>query len=274
MNQYKEDMTPVKYGPAKLHHHISRFKQPRLVAHWHDQMELIRLRQGEMTVGCENVVELSPGDIYIIPPKTPHYVVCCDEDAVYDVVMFDLRAYYNDTELCRDYLEPIFDGRAKFQLRINHPEITACFDTMIDPALENSFGLIPVVYQILELLQRHALAEIGTEVKGRNSITQATEYMKANLAERITTKSLARRFGYSQEHFCRVFKEVTQFTPMQYLKIFRLERAMNLLNQNKYNISEISALCGFSDPNYFTRCFREFFGVPPTRMQKNDPQDL
>ena len=49
---------------------------------------------------------------------------------------------------------------------------------------------------------------------------------------------------------------------------------MNLLNQNKYNISEISALCGFSDPNYFTRCFREFFGVPPTRMQKNDPQDL
>lgn len=273
MTQYKEDMTPVKYGPAKLHHHISHFKQPWLVAHWHDQMELIRLRKGQMTVGCDNVVDLSPGDIYIIPPKMPHYVVCCNEEAMYDVVMFDVRGYYNDTELCRSYLEPLFDGRAKFRMRINHPEITACFDKMTDPALENSFGLIPVVYAMLELLQRYALVEIGTEVKGRHSITQATEYMKANLSEKITTQALARKFGYSQEHFCRIFKEVTQFTPMQYLKIFRLERAMQLLNQDQYSISQIASLCGFPDPNYFTRCFREFFGVPPTRMQRNTREE-
>lgn len=270
MQQYKEEMTPVKYGPAKLHHHVSRFKQPYLIAHWHDQMELIRLRHGEMTVGCDNIAVLSPGDVYIIPPKTPHYIVCCDEAAEWDVVMFDVRAFYNDTDLCRRYLEPIFDGRAKFQLRINQPEITACFDRVVDPGLGNSFGLIPAVYSLLDLLFRHALVEVGTEVKGRHSIIQATEYMKQNLTEKLTTKELAKKFGYSQEHFCRLFREVTQFTPMQYLRVFRLERAMQLLNENKYSIGEIAERCGFTDPNYFTRCFRDFFGTTPTAMQKAD----
>lgn len=269
MKQYKEDMTPVEYGPTGIHHHISHQKQPWLLAHWHDQMELIRLRKGEMTVGCENIAVLRPGDIYIIPPKTPHYVVCCDEEAMYDVVMFDIRAYYNGTDLCRNWLEPIFDGRAKFQLCINQPEVTACFDRMVNPDSETNFGVIPVVYSLLEQLIRFALVEIGTEVKGRHSIIQATEYMKANLTEKLTTKQLAKQFGYSQEHFCRLFKEVTQCTPMQYLKIFRLERAMQLLNERKYTIGEISERCGFSDPNYFTRSFRSFFGTTPTRIHKN-----
>lgn len=270
MQQYKEDMTPVKYGPTGIHHHISRFKQPWLLAHWHDQMELIRLRQGEMTVGCENVVVLNPGDIYIIPPKTPHYVVCCDDETVYDVVMFDVRNYYNGTELSRNWLEPLFDGRAKFRLCVQQPEVQDCFDRLVDPAGIDSFEKIPVMYALLDLLFRYALVEIGTEVKGRHSIIQATEYMKQNLTDKLTTKELAQMFGYSQEHFCRLFREVTQFTPMQYLRVFRMERAMKLLNENRYNISEISERCGFTDPNYFTRCFRDFFGITPTGIQKTD----
>ena len=269
MKQYKEDFTPVEYGPTGIHHHISRFKQPWLLAHWHDQMELIRLRQGEMTVGCENVVILNPGDIYIIPPKTPHYVVCCDEDAIYDVVMFDVREYYNGTEICRNWLEPMFDGRAKFRLCIHQQEVSDCFDRLVDPAREDSFAKIPAMYSLLDMLFRYALVEIGSDVKGRHSIIRATEYMKENLSEKLTTRQLAKQFGYSQEHFCRLFKEVTQCTPMQYLRIFRLERAMRLLNEKKYTVSEISEICGFSDPNYFTRCFRDFFGTAPTQIGKH-----
>ena len=268
MQKYKEELTPVKYGPSNLHHHLSRYRQPYLIAHWHDQMELIRLRQGEMTVGCENIATLRPGDIYIIPPKTPHYIVCCDEEAAWDVVMFDVRAFYNGTELCRSYLVPLFDGRAKFHLCTNQPEITACFDRIVTLAYRDDFAMIPLVYQLLELLFKHALVEIGTDVKNRHSIIQATEYMKENLTKKLTTKALAKQFGYSQEHFCRLFKEVTQFTPMQYLKIFRLERAMNLLNEEKYTVSEIARLCGFTDPNYFTRCFRDFFGTTPTQIKQ------
>ena len=272
MRQYKEELTPVKYGPAKIHHHISRFKQPYLNAHWHDQMELIRLRQGEMTVGCENIAVLRPGDVYIIPPKTPHYIVCCDKEAAYDVLMFDIRAFYNDTELCHSYLEPLFDGRAKFRLCIHNREITKCLDRVVALSETHDFEIFAVMYKLLDLLFRHALVEIGADIKGRHIINQATDYMKANLTEKLTTKELAKLFGYSEEHFCRLFKEVTQFTPMQYLKIFRLERAMQLLNEGKYTVNQIAVLCGFSDPNYFSRCFKNFFGMTPSQMQQPNTQ--
>ena len=233
-------------------------------------MELIRLHKGEMTVGCEHTATLRPGGVYIIPPKVPHYAISGKEGAQWDVLMFDVRSFYNDTELCHSFLEPLFDRRAKFQLCTYTPEITACFDRTFTLTKENDFEVISQVYRLLALLFKHALVDISADVKGRHTITQATEYMKENLSEDLTTDVLARQFGYSQEYFCRLFKEVTQFTPMHYLKICRLERAVNLLNEGKHTVSEIASLCGFADPNYFTRCFKSFFGTTPTRMQKAD----
>jgi len=272
MQRYQEELKPVKYGPSlvKLYQHHAAPQRVCLEVHWHDRMELLRLRQGEMTVGCENTQVLHTGEIYIIPPRMPHYAVSGKEGAQWDVMMFDVRSFYNSTELCRNHLEPIFNGRAKFRMCANVPELTECFDKTFQAVQENSFEAIPLVYGLIALLLRHALVEVGIDVKGRHAITQATEYMKENLGSEITTKGLAKRFGYSEEYFCRLFKEITQFSPMQYLKIFRLERAMRLLNEGTLPVSDIAISCGFSDPNYFTRCFKNFFGMTPTQMQKTD----
>lgn len=272
MKQYREELTPVRYGPTliKIHHHSARPNQPCLAIHWHDRMELIILRQGEITVGYDaNTAPLRPGEIYIIPPKTPHYAINGGSDAAWDVLMFDVRSFYNDTELCRNYLEPLFDGRAKFRMTTNHPEITACCDQILELAPQNDFGVISLIYRLFALLFAHALVEISGDIKGRHLISEATAFIKDNYAQELTTKTLALQFGYSQEHFCRLFKETTQFSPMQYLKICRLERAANLLSEGKCSVSEVSSRCGFSDPNYFTRCFKTFFGITPTQMWKS-----
>ena len=271
MKQYKEETTPVQYGPAAVKRLQFRVEPNKsgMYIHWHDRMELIRVREGELVVGCDAATQvLCEGGIYIVPPKVPHFAAGRDAGAVYEVLMFDVRSFYNDTDLCRNFLEPLFDGRAKMQQCTDRPEVTEAFDRVFETAQDADFEVISLVYRLLALLFRYTLMEISGDVKGRNIVIQATEYMKANLAEEITTKSLARQFGYSQEHFCRLFKDVTRVTPMQYLKVFRLERAMHLLNENKYSISEISELCGFADPNYFTRCFKAFFGTTPTQMQK------
>lgn len=270
MQKYQEELTPVQYGPSliKIRHFSAAPNQPCLSIHWHDRMELIRLRQGEMTVGCENTATLRPGEVYIIPPKIPHYAISGSAGAQWDVLMFDVRSFYNDTELCRSFLEPLFDGRAKFRLTTGEKEIVDCCDRIVALTQQNDFEVISFIYRLLALLFKHALTEISADAKGRHIITQATEYMKENLSEDLTTDALARQFGYSQEYFCRLFKEVTQFTPMQYLKICRLERAVNLLNEERLTVSEIASLCGFADPNYFTRCFKAFFGTTPTQLQK------
>jgi transcriptional regulator GlxA family with amidase domain len=49
----------------------------------------------------------------------------------------------------------------------------------------------------------------------------------------------------------------------------RLKRAAQLLEQNELTIAQVSYMVGFSDPGYFGKCFRKFFGDSPSSFVKN-----
>ena len=119
------------------------------------------------------------------------------------------------------------------------------------------------------MLFKNALLEVQENVtKGRYVIEEALEFIKENFDEDLNTKFLAEKFNYSEEHFCRLFKESTKVTPTNYIKINRLNKAANLLKGRNHSISQVSALCGFNDHNYFTRCFKAHFGKTPTEYMK------
>ena len=124
------------------------------------------------------------------------------------------------------------------------------------------------MYQLLQLLLSNALTELSGQPRGDATILDALAYMEENFAQELGTEQLAQRYGYSVAHFCRKFKETTWLTPMNYLRIYRLEEAARMLRQGRVTVSDVALACGFSDPNYFTRCFKKHFGIPPTRYEK------
>ena len=91
------------------------------------------------------------------------------------------------------------------------------------------------------------------------------KYVEDHFQEEMTIEKLAKEFGYSKEHFCRKFKEVTGLAPMQYLGIYRIEMAEKMLKHTNQSISDIAQQCGFYDANYFTRRFKAHFGMAPTK---------
>ena len=93
-------------------------------------------------------------------------------------------------------------------------------------------------------------------------------YIEENAAQEISIDMLCRKFGYTAAHLCRKFKNATGLSPMTYLKIYRLELAQKKLENRTTGISDIATECGFSDANYFTRCFKKHFGVPPIQYIK------
>jgi Signal transduction histidine kinase len=70
--------------------------------------------------------------------------------------------------------------------------------------------------------------------------------------------------------FFRKVKGVTGYTPNEYMRIFRLKKALELIHNSDYNISEIAYKVGMNDPHYFSRCFKELFGVAPTSCRQRD----
>lgn len=122
-----------------------------------------------------------------------------------------------------------------------------------------------IVSQILfELLRENVTRHFGSNT-ALSSLKAASDYMEQNYCRKITVEELAERSGYSASHFARQFTRVYGVSPIQYLNGIRILHAKNLLRTDQYTIAEIAQKCGFSNVYYFSRCFKQLTGIPPTK---------
>ena len=99
-------------------------------------------------------------------------------------------------------------------------------------------------------------------------IKPVLEYMRRNLSEPIRLEALAQQCNLSAAHFCRVFRQITGTTPVQYLTNLRLHQAAALLRRTNRSISQIAEEVGFDDVGYMSRCFKKQFGMTPTQAKR------
>lgn len=85
----------------------------------------------------------------------------------------------------------------------------------------------------------------------------------------LNVDEIARKMGLSRSQLYRKIKSLTNYSPIELIKILRLRYAANLLLSSKLSISEIAYESGFSSPSYFTKCFKEFYKENPTDYVKN-----
>ncbi|MCC4118098.1 GlxA family transcriptional regulator [Aromatoleum toluclasticum] len=91
------------------------------------------------------------------------------------------------------------------------------------------------------------------------------QLMKNNIEEPLSIEDLALRARVSQRQLDRLFQRHLSTTPSRYYLEARLTRARRLLQQTNEPITSIAIACGFSSAPHFSRCYREFFGVPPSQ---------
>ena len=68
--------------------------------------------------------------------------------------------------------------------------------------------------------------------------------------------------------FFKKVKGLTGYSPKEYLRIQRMKKAVELFRSGEYNVSEVTYEVGMTDPFYFSRCFKQQFGIPPTAFIK------
>ena len=74
----------------------------------------------------------------------------------------------------------------------------------------------------------------------------------------------------NRHHFCRVFKEKTGLTVMEYVLRTRIMMAKVKLATTSLSVTEISECCGFSSLSYFSRAFRQETGMAPGKYRKTE----
>jgi YesN/AraC family two-component response regulator len=82
--------------------------------------------------------------------------------------------------------------------------------------------------------------------------------------EEFSIEQFGKEAGMSRSQIHRKLKALTGKSPSVYLRSIRLSKAKQMIQRREANISEISYKVGFSSPAYFSRCFKEEFGYPPS----------
>lgn len=264
----QKENQPVFYnaGATKILHFTFGEPSQCFSMHWHERLEILRVKSGilEYSLGAEKG-SLQAGEVLVVPPKIAHFGKTTT-GVSYDVLMFDLRHFYNETSVCKQLLTAIFDGHTEFNSRTGNRTIVDCVDDMCNTEQPDSLEMVSNVYRLLHVLIESNIITICKAPK--DSIAQEmVAYMEQHYRQNLSVKALCDRFGYTSAHFCRKFKKATGLAPLTYLKIYRLEKALDQIKNSNDSIGEIADACGFADSNYFTRCFTSHYGHPPTHYR-------
>jgi AraC-like DNA-binding protein len=104
-------------------------------------------------------------------------------------------------------------------------------------------------------------------------IRRAVQRLETDFAQDVSLDELASMARMSRSHFALMFRQLTGYTPHQYLLLVRLNHARRLIGQRNppVSLAEIAATTGFCDQAHLSRHFRRFFGTTPAafRAQQN-----
>jgi AraC-like DNA-binding protein len=189
-------------------------------------------------------------------------------------------------EMEREVLSPLTCYHLTFSPQADHPFYLAASTGKLHLPMEQ----ITAIFQTLERafvlpdnreLMTHLISQVfaANYLFGNNKavntkpfsdeIEHAIRYMRNNFSKKIDMDALAEQVFLSHSGLIWKFKQELNTTPSNYLRILRLRYAKQLLLNYSYSITEISEMCGYSNPYYFTNAFRGFFGMSSSDFRKH-----
>lgn len=110
------------------------------------------------------------------------------------------------------------------------------------------------------------------EVNEEDIVVKAvTEMIEAHLDDTdLNVQLLTKLTGYGTKLIYRRVKAVTGYTPVNYIRQMRMQRAAVLLKEGRFAVSEVMYMVGFSTQSYFSKCFNQTFGISPAEYARRN----
>jgi len=113
--------------------------------------------------------------------------------------------------------------------------------------------------------------EIATTSMDEQFIRKALDIVEKNIDNPdFNSEVFCREIAVSSTQLYKKLKSLIGLSSSEFIKDIRLKRATQLLKNQSHTISEVAYMCGFADPKYFSKCFKNKFGVSPKRYSKSN----
>ena len=159
-----------------------------------------------------------------------------------------------------------------------------CFKSGIDDYITKPFSTEVLLLKVKNILQsrRELQKKFSKEIRLEPTelaitntdeafLNKVMEIIQENLSnEDFSADFFAEKMAMSRVHLYRKLKSLTGESVSDFVKTIRLKLAADLIKNKNVSVKETTYLVGFSDPKYFSKCFKQQFGVKPTEYAKQN----
>ena len=246
--------------PADISHIDESHPHYIMHPHWHSEFELIRVLEGELKITIEEREHtLKSGDAAIIAGGTVHSAK--PNACVYESVWFSPSLIYV-SELCRNTVKVCIDKNIFYK---HSKTIDEIFNCLLYKCKGYEFDFLSGIYALFKeiLLTKSSADSRAIPDSKFDKIMPAITIIEENYHSSLTLSFLAESCDMSPNYFCRLFKELTQKTPIDYINMYRINTACKMIELDNEKITDIAYNCGFNDLSYFIKIFQRHKGMSP-----------
>ncbi|RTE10859.1 AraC family transcriptional regulator [Paenibacillus whitsoniae] len=247
----------------------------------HPYHEILFISEGVAALKWMGQDYLAPAPaLFLLPPNTPHLLVKQSPACKIGYIELDMRCSADFLDLSHAALWNRMQSDKDPQL----PELASIYESacrMWD-SLSPQSPYKAIAEDLIMLDIRKLLLMIAYFLRARESqsiyisdsfqiksdtnerIQTIIRYMESNYYKQITVNLLASHAHLEVSYFIRAFHKIVGKTPLQYLHDLRLNAAASFLQTTKMSVQHITEAVGFQSIHYFSRLFKQRFGVSPS----------
>jgi len=242
--------------------------------------------RAQIVVG-EHQYQLSPDNLYMIPPYVQHSTSCSGRfehfyvhvyeniyggSGIFDEFDFPFEIKATEEEL--QMFERLTALNPFMQLKASNPASYDNEDVLAQSILQNQqrsewlrLECRGITYRLFSrfMMEAKEKAYIHDE-----RIHKSVRYIQERLTQSLSIHEMARDLNMSEEHFIRLFNKMVGSTPMLFINQKRIEKAQLLLLTTDATVKEISEQMGYTNSSYFVRVFRQVTGMTPLAYKKEN----
>ncbi|MBO5433598.1 MAG: helix-turn-helix transcriptional regulator [Clostridia bacterium] len=282
MEYFKTYLTcPLSVDGIYTVHYFEYTKDFAYSGEMHNFWELVYADKKNLliTAGAKEV-ELEAGQIYIHKPNEFHNIRCdgkraansviisfdCDSPELFSVAGQVLTA---DEEERKCIGNVVKEASSAFSTRLSDPYIS-----VMEKAEDSDFCCEQLIRLNIEMLLISLIRSNKNKKplaikKNSTILAEITDYLSENVEKKVIFQDVVKKFNLSPSVLKKIFREQVGCGVMDYFTRLKIDRAKEMIREEKYNFTEISERLEFNNSQYFTTVFKRVSGMTPSEYAKS-----
>ncbi|MFW5980480.1 MAG: AraC family transcriptional regulator [Halanaerobiaceae bacterium] len=255
-----------------------------LTPHWHNEIEFIYLTRGKAKIFLDSTsFMVKSGEVVVVNSGVIHSGKAVSNNRCkFHSIVFDLKLLNSRLEDdCQiKFINPLINQKYRLKNYLTRNQswsekVIDILEEIIETFYNRNTGYELKIKSLLYLALYNFNADkkiikVKDDLYKIKRLKKALKFIHNNYDKNIGLKEIADKINLSKYYFCRFFKKRTGTTPIEYLNFYRINKAVEMLQETEKKIIDISMEVGFSSNSYFIKVFKQYMDCTPSEYRKQN----